>query len=554
METPQKELFRSLRTCKLLGKAIRLYHTVKYLKLKQVVWRLIYLLPRLRTPETSSQKTSTIPFVNIAKRGITVDYNHFSFLNEVNTLSQVGWDNQSQSKLWRYNLHYFDYLNQLELENEKVGLQNNIISKWIIENPYGKGTGWEPYPTSLRIINWIKWNFKTNNLGAEAKLSLWNQVNWLAGRPEYHLLGNHLFINAKALLFACVIFGLDERSAIYRIALKILKKELSEQYLNDGAHFELSPMYHALAMEDLLDLYQLRNYLPLSFPSQEIQDKFNYGMNWLHYMSYSSGELAHFNDCANEIAPTLVELKELGQKVGLNWELNSDIVFNYFKNSGFVVFKNETVHLIADIGDIGPDYLPGHAHADSLSFELSIKGRRIIVNSGTGEYGLSQERLRQRSTAAHSTIELDGQSSSEVWSGFRVAQRARISEVEICEYNNRIEFAAAHDGYVRIATKPIHKRHWIVNDVCLEILDEVTGSQNSVQLRYYLHPDIQVEILDESVQLTTNSEKLARISTKQNVQVLDATYHDKFGSSRKNKCLLITGTTPFSSKISINWN
>ena len=538
----------------MLTRAIRLYHTIKYLKLKQVVWRLIYLIPRLRTPETGSPKTNLISFFNITKRGITKDYDHFTFLSEVNQLSLVGWDNPSQSKLWRYNLHYFDCLNQLELDKEEVQLQNNLISKWIRENPYGKGTGWEPYPTSLRIINWIKWHFKTNGLSDEAKLSLWNQVQWLASRPEYHLLGNHLFINAKALLFACVIFGINEDSAIYRKALKILTKEISEQFLEDGAHFELSPMYHSLAMEDLLDLYQLVKSLPLSFPSQEIQEKFSNGMNWLHYMSYSSGELAHFNDCANDIAPTLSELKELGQMVGMNWALNSDIKFNYFKDSGFVVLKNETVHLIADIGDIGPDYLPGHAHADSLSFELAIKGQRIIVNSGTGEYGLSQERLRQRSTSAHSTIELDGKSSSEVWSGFRVAQRARITDVEICEDDNRIEFTAFHDGYTRIKSKPLHKRNWKLNDSSIEIIDEVSGTGNSVQLRYYLHPDIHVDINDDSLILGTSSEKLAKIRTEQYMQVVDSTYHDKFGVSRKNKCLLITGTTPFSSKVSISWN
>ncbi len=249
----------------MLTKAIRLYHTVKYLKFKQVVWRLIYLLPRRRRTETSSPKTNSIQFIHITKRGITKDYDHFTFLSEVNQLSLVGWDNPSQSKLWRYNLHYFDYLNQIDSGNEEIELQNNIISKWIIENPYGKGTGWEPYPTSLRIINWIKWNFKTNGLSDDAKRSLWNQVLWLARRPEYHLLGNHLFINAKALLFACVFFGLDEYSSIYRKALKILKDELSEQFLEDGAHLEVSPMYHSLAMEDLLDMYQLKSGLPSIF-------------------------------------------------------------------------------------------------------------------------------------------------------------------------------------------------------------------------------------------------------------------------------------------------
>jgi uncharacterized heparinase superfamily protein len=455
--------------------------------------------------------------------------------------------------LWRYNLHYFDYLNQVDLDNEEAELQNSIIRKWIIENPYGKGTGWEPYPTSLRIINWIKWHFKTNGLSDEAKLSLWNQVLWLAGRPEYHLLGNHLFINAKALLFACVFFGRDEYSSIYCKALKILKEELSEQFHRDGAHFELSPMYHSLAMEDLLDLYQLKSKLPSNFPSHEVKEKFLSGMNWLSYLSYKNGELAHFNDCANGIAPTFKELEDLGKRLGLNWSLKADIKFNYLQKSGFAIVKDENIHLIADIGDIGPNYLPGHAHADTLSFELALKGQRIIVNSGTGEYGLSDERLRQRGTSAHSTIELDGKSSSEVWSGFRVAQRARVKDVEIIGEDKKLEFSAVHDGYTRIVSKPLHKRKWKVNDGCLEIVDEVTGYQNSVQLRFYLHPDILIDMLDGYILLSTSLEKLAKIRTDQNVQIVNTMYHDKFGSSKKNKCLLITGSTPFSSMVSISW-
>jgi uncharacterized heparinase superfamily protein len=500
-----------------------------------------------------SPEVKIIKFESIIKIGITLDYNCFKFLNESYQLKVVGWDNARLSKLWRYNLHYFDFLRQDAPDAESIKNQKKIISNWIEENPFGKGTGWEPYPTSLRIINWIKWHFKTNGLSDEAKLSLWNQVLWLASRPEYHLLGNHLFINAKALLFACVFFELDERSTIYRNSFKILRTELNEQFLDDGAHFELSPMYHGLAMEDLLDLYQLKSSLPSNFPSQEIQEKFLRGMNWLYYMNYDNGELAHFNDCANGIAPTFKELEDLGKRLGLNWLLNSDIKFNFLEQSGFSVFKDENIHLIADIGNIGPDYLPGHAHADTLSFELAVNNQRIIVNSGTGEYGLSEERLRQRSSSAHSTIELDGKSSSEVWSGFRVAQRARVADVEIIDEGKKFEFSAVHDGYKRIASKPLHKRKWKVNDGCLEIVDEVTGFQNSVQLRYYLHPDILIEMLDDCILLSTSSAKLAKIRTDQNVQVVDTTYHDKFGSSQKNKCLLITGTTPFSSKVSIKW-
>jgi uncharacterized heparinase superfamily protein len=276
-------------------------------------------------------------------------------------------------------------------------------------------------------------------------------------------------------------------------------------------------------------------------------------MNWLSYLSYENGELAHFNDCANGIAPTLKELEDFGRRLGLNWSLTADFKFNYLQKSGFAVVKDESIHLIADIGDIGPDFLPGHAHADTLSFELALKGKRIIVNSGTGEYGLSDERLKQRGTSAHSTIELDGKSSSEVWSGFRVAQRARVIDLEIIDEDKKLEFSAVHDGYARIVSKPLHKRKWRLNDGCLEVVDEVTGSQNSVQLRFYFHPDIQIDILDGYILLSTSLEKLAKIRTNQNVQIVNTTYHDKFGSSQMNKCLLVSGTTPFCSKVSIEW-
>jgi len=540
----------------LFNKIVRLFHTVKYLKLKQILGRVIIFLPRFITIHKKHPKINELnkltSYINKSKS--TSDYKSFIFLSESHNLNIVGWDDQSISKLWRYNLHYFDYLVQEKTTDEDIKLQFDCIENWLNNNKFGKGTGWEPYPTSIRIINWIKWHCKTNGLSDKAKLSLWNQVEWLANRPEYHLLGNHLFINAKALLFACVIFGQDENSNIYRKGLKILNEELREQFLEDGAHFELSPMYHALAMEDLLDLFQLKSSLPSSFPSQEIQEKFLLGMNWLSNMNYGNGELSHFNDCANGIAPRIEELEDLGKKLGLNWSLNSDIKFNYFKESGFVVFKDDNIHLIADVGNIGPDYLPGHAHADSLSFELALKGQRIIVNSGTGEYGLSEERLRQRSTSSHSTIELDDKSSSEVWSGFRVARRARVTAVEIIDKDSKLEFAAVHDGYIRNASKPLHKRKWKVNDRSLEIVDEVSGSQNSVKLRYYLHPDILIEMLEDGVLLSTSTDKLAKIRTEHNVQVMDTTYHDKFGSTQKNKCLLITGTTPFSSKVSIIWN
>ena len=248
----------------MLKRIVRLYHTVKYLKAKQIFWRLLNLTPRFISevnefpPISNEQLTYNFIPCNI----ITTDYDQFEFLNETHSLKAVGWDDKSISKLWRYNLHYFGYLLQNKNSAYQIEHQLKLIEKWIDDNPFGSGTGWEPYPTSLRIINWIKWHWFCDGLSDRAKLSLWNQVRWLANRPEYHLLGNHLFINAKALLFASAFFRLDSNSKYFKESLSILHKELKEQFLEDGAHFELSPMYHSLAMEDLLDLISISNKIP----------------------------------------------------------------------------------------------------------------------------------------------------------------------------------------------------------------------------------------------------------------------------------------------------
>ena len=78
------------------------------------------------------------------------------------------------------------------------------MQRWVAENPPGVGPGWEPYPTSLRIVNWIKWALAGHALPPGCLHSLAVQTRWLCRRLEYHLLGNHLFANAKALVLSLI--------------------------------------------------------------------------------------------------------------------------------------------------------------------------------------------------------------------------------------------------------------------------------------------------------------------------------------------------------------
>src|SRR5690606_4238812 len=114
--------------------------------------------------------------------------------------------------------------------------------------------------------------------------------------------------------------------------------------------------------------------------------------------------------------------------------------------------------MIADVGRVGPDYLPGHAHADTLSFELSLHGRRVLVNGGTSTYEAGPLRLRQRGTAMHNALEVDGQDSSEVWSSFRVARRALPMNIRWADEGSVLVLEGSHHGYWRLPGKVVHSR------------------------------------------------------------------------------------------------
>ena len=116
------------------------------------------------------------------------------------------WRYADYSRLWHYNLHYFDDLNA-DSAGQRQAVHQALVQRWIVENPPVAGTGWEPYPTSLRIVNWIKWSLQ-NEVEVEGfAASLALQAAWLEQNIEWHLLGNHLLANGKAMVFAGLYFS-----------------------------------------------------------------------------------------------------------------------------------------------------------------------------------------------------------------------------------------------------------------------------------------------------------------------------------------------------------
>ena len=403
------------------------WRTVRHLKPAQVLARLRFRLHK-PTPDLrpAPARLALIgPWVQPAARDASlVGSGRLVFLNVERDLDACGWDDPQIEKLWRYNLHYFDDLNAIG-SVKRAGLQRALLDRWLHDNPPASGTGWEPYPVSLRIVNWVKW-FLGGAPASDAWLhSLAVQARWLSQRLEWHLLGNHLFVNAKALVFAGLYFQGAEAQQWLHTGLSIIDRQLAEQVLADGAQFERSPMYHALALEDLLDLLNIGQALAPAGAGSVVltrlptwRETAGRMLFWLRCMAHPDGGISFFNDAAHGIAPSNAEIERYAAQMGVRAAVPVPEGITPLVASGYVRVSRGPAVALLDAAPIGPDYLPGHAHADTLSFELSLGTRRVVVNGGTSCYGLSAQRLLERGTAAHSTVQVAGQDSSEVWSGF----------------------------------------------------------------------------------------------------------------------------------------
>jgi uncharacterized heparinase superfamily protein len=479
-----------------------LWRTLRHLRPRQFTARLAFRLarPRPRTGPPPPRRHWPGPWQPPAGRAPSVTGpTRLRFLNLEGDLEALGWTGQGAEKLWRYNQHYFDDLNALQA-GQRRHWHHVLLQRWIAQNPPAGGDGWEPYPTSLRIVNWVKAAASGWPLPEEAWHSLAVQARWLQQRLEWHLLGNHLFANAKALVFAGMAFEGAEADGWLQQGLRILAEQLPEQVLGDGGQFERSPMYHALALEDVLDLLNAAQasactHLALASALPVWQETAPRMLRWMRAMTHPDGRLAHFNDGAHGIAPDAAGLERYAAAVGVKAEPLPESGLMYLAESGYLRAARGPALLLADAAPVGPDYLPGHAHADTLSFELSVGGRRVVVNGGTSRYGLGPERLRERGTAAHSTVQVAGQDSSEVWAGFRVGRRAYPRDIAI----NGWTMQAAHDGYAHLPGRPVHQRLWRLHAQALQVHDfvDTRGPAADAVARYHLAPGLTLQTAGE---------------------------------------------------------
>lgn len=470
-----------------MNNLLMLIHTLKFLKPIQLVYQLWYRvkakLPIKKQYGVSHTVIKTLKWRDgIFNLETNIGPNTFNFLNITKFFETgIDWNFNTHKKLWIYNLNYFDFLNQASM-TKATGLE--FIHDYIASYDNLKD-GKESYPTSLRIINWVKFIAKHNINDESINCKLKEDGNRLIDNLEYHLLGNHLLENGFALWFAAHLF---DEGRYLKISSKILTTQLNEQIFEDGGHFELSPMYHNLVLYRVLDCIQLgelNDNITAKRLVPFLRDKASQMLSWSNQMTFSNGSMPLFNDSTNGINPKPFDVMTYAEKLQVK-KLHLPL-----KNSGYRTFKNKHYELILDVGQVGPSYQPGHAHSDTFNFELIKNGNPIFVDTGISTYEKNAVRQYQRATQSHNTVKIGDKDQTQVWGGFRVAKRAKITHLK--EKLNFVE--ASHDGYLSDGYN--HTRSFLWGEKYLILSDEINRStSNNAKAYFHLHSSVAIPLVE----------------------------------------------------------
>ena len=269
----------------------------------------------------------------------------------------------------------------------------SLIHSWIEDEPSRQGDAWHPYPLATRAGNWLAaLSLEPELVGGPLPDSLWQQLEYLRRNVEDDILGNHVIRNARALVLGGAAFGDAE---LLERGRALLERELPEQVLSDGGHYERSPVYHLVVLRDLLEVE----------PWADVAAFVERMRRFAAALVRPDGKPWLFNDGTLDLAPAL-ELP--APPAGLS----------VFPETGYAVLRTDRLWLAFDCGPPSPPFLPAHAHADALSFQLWVDGAPLVVDPGMPTYEAGAERDRYRGTRAHSTVAVDGD-QFELWGAFR---------------------------------------------------------------------------------------------------------------------------------------
>src|SRR5712672_4344349 len=292
-----------------------------------------------------------------------------------------------------------------------------------------------------------------------------------------------------------------------RTATRKLSDELQQQILPDGGHISRNP---GALIELLVDLLPLRTAFTARniAPPPALLNAIDRMMPMLRFFRHGDGNFALFNG----MGPTPTDLLT----TVLAYDDARGTPVSNAPHSGYQRVEAGGTLVLMDTGRPPQLAASEEAHAGCLSFELSNRNFRILVNCGLP--GTSREHWRPmaRSTAAHSTVTFNDVSSCRFMESGLVRRLMRgtpiLSGPRQATVNRDEDDSSAtllrvsHDGYVE-EFGILHQRALMLSadgkrldgeELFTAMHGEALASQDQFAVRFHLHPMIKANRLSDS--------------------------------------------------------
>lgn len=500
------------------------------------------------------------------RRAAALVAGRFEFLGQAESLPDpIDWHLTSSPQrphLWHFLLHYQEYLLDLVAAARATGDARyqerawELITGWIAGNrpddPRVFASAWHPYTISRRLPAWMYvWTAHppADTLRDAVLTSIWQQARFLADHLEWDVRGNHLLENARGLLLAGAFLDCPEAEDWLKRGEQLLHAELPAQILPCGEHFERSPMYHAQLLETMIELASVLEPIRPEASRRCAATAAAMG-SFLQQILHPDGQIPLLGDSAlGEHAPpraliaavaslpATLETADTNTRPVTPVEDGARVIGDYW------TFRHADDFLLFDAGPAGADHLPAHAHADLLSMEISLGGRRLVVDSGVYEYAEGPMRDYCRGTAAHNAMEIDGLNQCDVWSRFRMGYRGWPGPLTTGQSEDFHWAQATHNAYRRVGVPDVGR--WIA---CRAggpwfSVDWADGrGWHHVLNRLHLEPSVTAEKTGpDEVALTSGAGRWRLQSLGQGeLTIADGWYCPRFGLRTANKVVTWT--------------
>ena len=427
------------------------------------------------------------------------------------------WDNKNIDYKDFRKLNNFYWFFSLDLKSSKKNTQK-IVYDWIKKNFRYNSKSWEFNITSKRIIAWLSSHNLTIEEGGN---DYQDQFNMMIQKQTNHLINeinisknlDNIMIGCAAIILVGLCYRNEKNYLLY--GLNLLKKISKFTFDNQGFPKSRNIKQLIFYLKYFILIREWFKETQIDVPEHINETIYYLGQGYAFiWQNIEFDILMNGNNLSNNI-----EFDHYLKRIGYKFK-NENKEFG-----GYAVLSNKKISLVMDVGPPPISKLSSKYQSGALSFEICSGGKKLISNCGYYNNMNSKLIELSKSTATHSTLIIDDNSSCQykkinnknylINNNFKILKKNIIFEKDYWKIN------AAHDGYQK-KYDTIHEREIEFYPKQLKFvgIDKILNKKNNFnikfEVRFHLEPSIKlmktqdnktilIELEDEGWKFTCNN-------------------------------------------------